>query len=64
MVPDCIFLPMVQEDRLGQQLQEVPAHPERANRNQQAIKTYYNMPKLMHGTYTQIYRLDKQSDST
>lgn len=50
MVPDCIFLPMVQEDRLGQQLQEVPAHPERADRKQQPIKTYYNMQKLMHDT--------------
>lgn len=42
MVPDCLFLPMVQEDRLGQKLQEVPAHPERADRNQKPINTYYN----------------------
>jgi len=55
MVSDCIFLPMVQEDRPGQQIQEVPAHPERVDRNHQPINTHPNMQQLMHGTHTQTY---------
>jgi len=55
---------MVQEDRPGQQIQEVPAHPERVDRNHQPINTHPNMQQLMHGTHTQTYWLDKDSDST
>lgn len=58
MVSDCIFLPMVQEDRPGQQLQEVPAHPERVDRNHQPINTHPNMQKLMHGTHTVLKPTD------